>query len=287
MAPMHPGGGEVEQGQALRIDPLAQVPSRQGGLDRALALTEPVHGGIDLVGANVNQSEVVEQGGIGPPLGGGELGAGMDHPGENEGIGDIALFALRTEQLLEPQRLGHSGNRRQMPVGKRAQDLHPFSRHHQRLARQGGAQGFERGLGKSRDVAEGFVADLAILAIAAAQQVGDRLAALSVLGLVLAYDPGDMNRACLPSRKGIVAHPCREQKYYLGYTSPCQNVPMRCSTVRSHGKSGVTSIGILGYRHGMIGLRHPVPYKGSTGGYLQVKLERRIEPKCGGRLFIV
>ena len=55
-----------------------------------------------------------------------------------------------------------------MPVGKRAQDLHPLSRHHQRLARQGGAQGIESGDGKGRDITEGFVADLAALAVATA-----------------------------------------------------------------------------------------------------------------------
>src|SRR5580704_787697 len=188
----------------------------QFGLDGALTLPQPVHGRVDLVGADALEIEVGHQGGVAPPLGRGQLRTGVHDAGEYQRVGDVALFARRTQQLGQTQRLGHDTDRAEVSVRQRTGQLQPRSRHHERLAGQSGPQRLEGGGGQGRDVAERLVTDLAPVAKAAPQQVRDRLAVLPVLRLILAHDSGYVDRTILPRHAVILPHSPYDVTTYLG-----------------------------------------------------------------------
>ena len=179
----------------------------QFGLDGTLTFPQPVHGRVDLIGADRPEFEISHQGGVTPPLRRGQLRTGTHDAGEDQRVGDVALFARRSQQLGQTQRLGHDPDRGQVSMRQRTGQLQPRAGHHERLAGQAGPQRLEGGRGQSRDVAEGFVTDLAPVAKAAAQQMRDRLAVLPVLRLILAHDPGDVDRTILPSHTVILPYP--------------------------------------------------------------------------------
>jgi len=59
-----------------------------------------------------------------------------------------------------------------MAVGARARDLERASHRYESLALQRAPNDLDEFIGQVREVAQGFVLDLAVLAVAAAQQVG-------------------------------------------------------------------------------------------------------------------
>ena len=123
----------------------------------------------------------------------------MHHPGQDQRVGDVALFARRSQQLdADRGDLAMTETAARCPWDSERVRLEPRAGHHERLAGQAGPQRLEGGGGQGRDVAEGLVTDLAPGANAAAQQVRDRLAVLAVLRLILAHDSGDVDRTILP-----------------------------------------------------------------------------------------
>jgi len=75
-SPGHPGGGQVEQRQQVRVRGRVQMPSRQGLIDGVLAPDQPVHRRVHLVGGRPCHTQIARQGGVGPPRGGGQFRAG-------------------------------------------------------------------------------------------------------------------------------------------------------------------------------------------------------------------
>jgi hypothetical protein len=102
----HPGAGQVEVGRPGRVRRRRQVPAGQGGLDRLLAVEQPVHRGVDLVGAHLGQPQVRDHGGVGPPAQRGQLRRRAHHPGQHQAVGDVAGSAGRPEQFGQAQRAG-------------------------------------------------------------------------------------------------------------------------------------------------------------------------------------
>jgi hypothetical protein len=105
--------------------PLPKMALGQFGLDGPLTFAQPVHGRVDLVGADPFKTEIGHQGGVAPPLGRGQLRAGMHDPGEDQRVGDVALFARRPQQLGQTQRLRHDTDRGHMTVRQRTGQLQP------------------------------------------------------------------------------------------------------------------------------------------------------------------
>jgi hypothetical protein len=166
------------------------VPAGQAPLDPLLPLAEPVHRGVHLVGGGLGDAQVDPQGGVGPPAGGGQLGVGLAHPGDDQRHGQVPLGAGGAEQRGQPELAGHRPDRGDMPVRSRAGDLERLLGVDQRPSRQAHAQRLDRLRWEGGEVGEGLVADLAGVPVAAAQQEGDVLAVL-----VLAHNTGDMRRA--------------------------------------------------------------------------------------------
>ncbi len=70
---------------------LDEVAAGQLALDAPLALQEPVHGRVEILGHGAADVEVVGQGGGAPPAGGGEPGVGLEDAGRDEGADEGAL----------------------------------------------------------------------------------------------------------------------------------------------------------------------------------------------------
>ena len=83
------------------------MAGREPGLDRVLAVLQPVHRGVDVIGGRLRDAEVGAQGGVGPPGQGGQLGAGGDDPGDDQGQGQVPLAARGTQQGGQPELGGH------------------------------------------------------------------------------------------------------------------------------------------------------------------------------------
>ena len=72
----HPRAGQVEHRNAVGL----QVPAGQLALDLVLAVHQPVHRGVHLVGGCPRHPKVGAEGDVIPPADGGQLGARPDHP---------------------------------------------------------------------------------------------------------------------------------------------------------------------------------------------------------------
>ena len=96
---LDPRAREVEVGETRGVGRGPQVTLREGRLDPRLATPQPVHGAVDVVGGDVLECEVAFERGVGPPLGGRELGTRVHHARQNERVGDIALTTRGSEQV--------------------------------------------------------------------------------------------------------------------------------------------------------------------------------------------
>ena len=101
----HPGAGQVEQRHLRRVGLRAEVAAGQLRLDRVLAVLQPVHRRVDVIGGRPGHAQVRAQGGIGPPGQGGQFGAGLDHPGDDQRQGQVPLAARGAEQGGQAQRM--------------------------------------------------------------------------------------------------------------------------------------------------------------------------------------
>jgi hypothetical protein len=91
---LHVRRRQVEQRQPARL----QVPAGKGPLDPLLPLAEPIHRGIDLIGGRVLDAQIVREGGVVPPAGGGQLGRRPQHPSHRQRQRQVPLPAGLTEQ---------------------------------------------------------------------------------------------------------------------------------------------------------------------------------------------
>ena len=100
---LQPRGRQVEQRHPRRVGLRAEVAAGQLGLDRVLPVLQPVHRGVDVIGGRPGHAEVGAQGGVGPPGQGGQLGARLDDPGDDQRQGQVPLPARRAEQRGQAQ----------------------------------------------------------------------------------------------------------------------------------------------------------------------------------------
>ena len=106
---LHPGAGQVEQRHPRRVRGRGQVAAGQPGLDRVLAVLQPVHRGVDVIGGCPGHAEVAAQGGVFPPGQGGQLGARPHDPGDDQRQRQVPRPAGRAQQRGQPQPGGHRG----------------------------------------------------------------------------------------------------------------------------------------------------------------------------------
>ena len=159
---------------------VAQVASGQTRLDGALALEQPVHGGIELVFVDALDAEHLGEGvarGVGgEPARGGELRAWGEDARDNEGNGAFAFGrGGGGEGAVEAQLAQRSEHCGDVAVGARAGDVEGAGE-----VGDGGAafeqdsQSFDHDGRPLRQVGEGAFTDFSGLAIGFAQQDGGR-----------------------------------------------------------------------------------------------------------------
>lgn len=194
------GGGQVEQGQPSGVGVLlAQVGADQLFLNPWLLLQQPVHRVVEFVDAG--GSEV-----------GGVFGGGVADAGGEQAHDQVAVPAFGAQQVFEAQAVGEGGDRVDVPVGQRSVDLQVAGGIDQGFAGQGG---FERGdgvFGELGDVAQGFVFDLPVFAVGAADQGGAVFHGGAGLVGALASVDGYVHRGTLGVHGHIVSRCCRLRK---------------------------------------------------------------------------
>ena len=188
--------------------PALQMALGERGLDRTLALEQPVERGVEFVLANVAQGQLdAEAGGGGGGIerfGGGELGGRGDDAADDHGQDEIAravgLFrVLRPEQPVQTDRARRAQNRGDGPVRQRALDdegLLARRQHHPAL--EHAAQALDV-LGRPvGEVEQRALPHPLAVPIALAQQDGGRGAAvgdgLDVHGRRIAETPRTINK---------------------------------------------------------------------------------------------
>ena len=124
--------------------PAGQVAAGQRGLDRVLPAAQPVHRGVNVIGGRLGDPQVAQRGVV-PPGQGGQLGARLDDPGDDQRQGQVPRSARRAQQRGQAQRGGHHGDGGDVAVRQRPGDG-------DRLARRGPAAGpsARRRSGRSR-----------------------------------------------------------------------------------------------------------------------------------------
>ena len=185
-----PRGGQVEQRHLCRVDLRGQVAAGQFGLDAVLPGCQPVHRCVDVIGGGARDAQVAAEGDIGPPGQGGQLGARLDHPGDDQRQGQVPLAACRAQQRGQPEPGGHRVHRGDVPVRHGPGDGDRLPGRDQPLAFQGR---LDRGgcLGRQcRQVGQRLMPDLAAVPVGPADQ--DRLIDPPLAGLrhVGAFVPG-------------------------------------------------------------------------------------------------
>ena len=145
------------------------MTGRELGLDRVLPVLQPVHRGIDVIGGRLRDAEVGAQRGIAPPGQGGQLGAGLDHPGDDQGQDQVPLAARRAQQGGQPQVGGHGVHGGGVPVRHRAGDGDRAGGGNQLLAFEAGVDQVDDVVRQRGQVGDGLVLDRAAVAEGAAQ----------------------------------------------------------------------------------------------------------------------
>ena len=164
-----PRGRQVEQRHLGRVGLRSQVTGRELGLDRVLPVLQPVHRGVDVVGSRVRDAEVGAQGGVVPPGQGGQLGAGLDHPGDDQGQDQVPRAARGAQQCGQPQPGGHGVHGGGVAVRQRPGDGDRAGGGDQLLAFQAGVDPVDDVARQRGQVGDGLVLDRAGLPVGAAQ----------------------------------------------------------------------------------------------------------------------
>ena len=148
------------------------------GLDRGLALQQPVERGVELVLVDLAEAEhFAEAGGGGggrQRTGGGELGGGFEDAADEQGEDEVtAAMAVGAEDTVEADLAGGAESGGDVAVRQAADDGEGVALGgDDGAAFEHAAQTFDVGGGPVGEIAEGAFADLAVLAIALAQQDG-------------------------------------------------------------------------------------------------------------------
>ena len=166
---LEPRAGQVEQRHPRRVGFRGQVTGREPGLDRVLAVLQPVHRGVDVIGGRPGHAEVGAQGGVVPPGQGGQLGAGLDHAGDDQGQGQVPLAARWAQQRGQPQLGGHRVHGGGVAMRQRAGDGDRAGGGDQLLALQPRVDQVDDVIRQRGQVGHGLVLDLAAVAEGAAQ----------------------------------------------------------------------------------------------------------------------
>ena len=156
---------------------LAQMAPDQGVLDGLLTGTqEPVHGPVEFVFIDGAETEGLREGGqrglAGERAGGGQLGLGIDDPGDDQSDDQIPVPAPGAGQQgieLELFEGGQDGG--DVAMRERAGVMEAIFGVDEGLAFESSADEIDDGIGEMGDVAEGFMLDSAVLTEGATQEV--------------------------------------------------------------------------------------------------------------------
>ena len=169
------GGGDVVQHQHAFL----QVAAGERGFDKGLLADQPVERGVEFAGGDAAEVEDLAQGmagggGIEHPRGG-QLRRRVEQTGDNQAECQSAVppAAPARQEIIETDLPGGGESRHDMAVRERATDFEAAlaGRHHP-VATQHGAQGLDLLGWPVGEIGQGTVEDLAVLAIALAQQDG-------------------------------------------------------------------------------------------------------------------
>ena len=211
---LQPRRRQVEQGHPGRVRVRGEVPAGELLLDRVLPGLQPVHRRVGLVGGGAGDAEVGAERHVAPPGEGGKLRARAGDPGDDQGQGQVPLAAGRAEEPGQAELAGHRVDGGDVPVGQRPRDgdRRSVAGRGEGLAFQCGLDRVDHVVGELRQVGEGLVADLAAVAVGAAQQTRLVLAPLSLLVGVRALDPGHVHRRRLLHHDRSLAACSRETR---------------------------------------------------------------------------
>ena len=150
----------------------------QGVLDGLLAGTQqPVHGPIDLVFIDLAETQGRREGGecsfAGERPGGGQLGLGIDDPGDDQSDDQIPVPAAGAgQQGIELEFLEGGQDGGDVTMGERAGAVETVLGVNEGLALEGSADEIDDGVAEMGDVAEGFMFDAAVLAEGPTEEMG-------------------------------------------------------------------------------------------------------------------
>jgi hypothetical protein len=165
------------------------MPRRKLALDDVLALKQPVHGPVEVVLIGPGDVQILGQGAGVPPACRCQLGVRRHDAGRDHGHHQVGLATRpRTEQRGDIEPAHGAQHRLDVAVRARGDDLEALAERHEGFAAQRAAYQLDDGIGQVREVAQGLVLDLAVLAEGAAQQMAGVDAAL-----VLALRGDDVN----------------------------------------------------------------------------------------------
>ena len=225
-AALHPRAGQVEHGDTA----LGQMPGGQLLFDLPLPTGQPVHRGIDLIGAGIGHAQVRPQRGVTarPPARGGQLRLWPHRPRQHQRVGDVAFPAGRAEQVGQAQPRGHHVRRGDVPVRHRALHLERCLRVHQRAAFQRRPQRLDRLRRQARQVRQRLLPRPALLvAVGTAQQVRRVGSPLPLHRRVVATSLVHMHPAAARFHSQIQLHSRPEVQYLVA-------TPMSVSASSSH-----------------------------------------------------
>ncbi len=215
---LHPG-----RGQAGHRDPARpQVAGSQLLLDLPLPARQPVHRGVDLIGAGAGHAQVGSQGRVAglPPARGGQLRPGPHRPGHDQRVGDVPFPARRAQQPPKAQCRCHHVRRRDVAVRHRPLHLERLAGRHQGLAPQHLADRLQRRVRQRRQVRQGFLAGPALLITERmAQQVRPVLADRAIRRSLVTTDGVHVHRTGTPSHKLRIPQLIPAVKNSTDYTS--------------------------------------------------------------------
>ena len=163
-------GAEIEQDEPV----VGEVAASELALDAVLALEQPVHGAVEVVGGGVADVEVVGEGGGMPPARGGELGMGLDDAGGDHSADEVALRGgLGGEQAGEAEAaegLQHGLDGAMVPRADDGKDVGCLD---EGAAGEMGLEQVDGRIGEVGEVGEGLFLDPAVVvAVGGAEQLG-------------------------------------------------------------------------------------------------------------------
>ena len=179
-APSQPGGGEVIEHQGGAH----QVLARQAPLDGGLRLVQPVQCPVQVIGVALTHAQHAAQRGAGGVVVqlamGGQLGGRLDHAGDQHGLQQrLQRLGRRAEPVRRAAATRAAQHRCDVAMGQGAFDAEELvGTGYRHAATQQYLQTLEDLRGQARQVGQGALADLAVLAVGLAQEDSGRRVAV-------------------------------------------------------------------------------------------------------------